>query len=117
MTEYCPECDGTLAVDAYITGVVTRWHSDEYHATRRRQLLRAARHVLLARFATALGHRITIRFTAVDAWFECTCGASSGWPRLSSGAAVAEGRMHLVATGRQYLASPGKDQQGDAAPR
>lgn len=98
----CPHCDRPVTTDAYITGVVVRHHTDQFHAMYREGLLLTAHRTLLERLGVLDGHRITIRFTSLHAWYECTCG-TTGDQWYASVYADKEARRHLRHHGRATL--------------
>lgn len=95
---YCPDCDQSVTMDVYITGAVVNYHTDRYHDWYRSAIAVGLRDALLARVAVQGGHRVTIRFTADYAWYECSCG-HVGQLWRSSAPAVADGRTHLTHCG------------------
>lgn len=56
---------------------------------------------MTARIGHLNGHKVAIRFTATEAWYECQCGAV-GHRKLWSGAAIADGRTHQHQYGDRY---------------
>jgi hypothetical protein len=70
-------------------------HTERQHAATRRRLIRYLSRRLRARASMAAGHRITIRFTADWAWFECSCDAS-GTLQVDSTYASGDAFEHLV---------------------
>lgn len=80
-------------------------HTEEFHAQERRRWLYGAKLALIGKVAVLSGHTVTIRFTEVLSWTECSCGWKSYlWP--DSGRASSQGHTHLFAEGMKALDSP-----------
>jgi hypothetical protein len=91
---HCLECGRPLLW----AGMSWHPHTVEQHAGERRRLLLALRLGLWMRAAVLVGHRVTVRFTAGEAWAECVCSwRGLSWP--DSAYARGDGREHLLGIG------------------
>lgn len=93
----CPECDGP-----YLWGGMswyTGGHTDTFHAARRQVYLKALARLAYERVAVRLGHKITIRFAGMQAWYECACGSRSITFVGSTSGARQEAHAHLYVEG------------------
>ena len=90
----CAECD----LPQIWGGMDWHPHSAEQHDRMRRRLARHMLRLLAERVAAQAGHQVTIRFTVLLAWAECSCGwRGLNWP--DSSYARGDGHDHLADLG------------------
>src|SRR5690242_403003 len=95
----CDGCGGSLMWG----GMSWVPHTDAYHQVRRRMMMIAVRHALLAKLGSKLGHRVVLEFTADVAWTDCAgCDWLGSWVP-HSGIARGIGQRHQALAGLAWL--------------